>query len=85
MAEHAHPEVSGSRGVHVDLALPPEALAPAGHIHHQILEGPGLAQRQLQHSLEHGSVRPVEPVSHGDHQPGTIQVQGSCDRQRTRK
>ena len=84
MAEHAHPEVSGSRGVDVDLALLLEALAPAGHVHHQILEGPGLAQSQLQHSLEHGSVRPVQPVSRGDHQPGTIQVQGSCNRQRTR-
>ena len=77
MAQHAHPEVGGSWGVDVDLALPVEALDLAGHVHHQILEGPGLAQRQLQNSLERGSVGPVQPVSRRDHQPWTIQVQGS--------
>lgn len=80
MAEHAHPKVSGSLGVDVDPALPAEALVPVGHVHHQVLDGPGLAQRQLQDSLECGSVRPVQPVSHGDHQPRTVQVQGSCKR-----
>lgn len=84
MAEHAHPEVRGSRGVDVDLALPVDALVPVGHVHHQVLEGPGLAQRQLQDSLARGSVGPVQPVSRGDHQPRTIQVQGSCKRQRGR-
>ena len=74
----AHPEVSGSRGVNVDLALPVAAPTPAGHFYHQVLEGPSFAQRQLQNSLESGSVGPVQPVSHRDHQPGTIQVQGSC-------
>lgn len=76
MAEQAHPEVSGSWGADVDLALRVTAPAPAGHIHHQVLEGPGLAQRQLLDSLESGSAAPVQPVSHGDHQPWTIQVQG---------
>lgn len=84
MAEHAHPEVGGRWRVDVDLAAPLEAPAPAGHVYRQIPEGPGFAQRQLQHSLERGSVRPIQPVSRGDHQPRTIQVQGSCDRQRTR-
>lgn len=77
---HAHPEVSGGRGIDVNLALPVEALAPEGHVHHQVLEGPGLAQRQLQDGLECGTVRPVQPVSHRDHQPGTIQVQSTCKR-----
>lgn len=64
MAGHAHPEVSGSRGVDVDLALPVAAPTPAGHFYHQVLEGPSFAQRQLQDSLESGPVGPVQPVSH---------------------
>ena len=54
MAEHAHPEVGGRWRVDVDLAAPLEAPAPAGHVYRQIPEGPGFAQRQLQHSLERG-------------------------------
>lgn len=84
-AEHAHPEVRGSRRIDVDLALPVDALVPVGHVHHQVPEGPSLAQRQLQDSLARGSVGPVQPVSHGDHQPRTIQVQVSCKRQTGRR
>lgn len=83
-AEHAHPEVSGSWGVDVDLAFPVEAPAPAGHVHHQVLESPGLAQRQLQDSLERGRVGPGQPVHHRDRQPRTVQVQASCEGPRGR-